>query len=399
MTTSLKKKRKTKKQKEKEALDQFKYLLSQTPDPRRAQGVRYPLESIITIALMAMIAGADNAQEMEDWGEANENWLKKILPLPHGIPSQDVFLHVFAALNPDALLETFLAWMKVIQIRVKAHRNRHIAIDGKSLRRSFDKSSGTPPLHKVSAWASDIGMVIGQNSTSKKSNEITAIPELLKIIDIRGCTITIDSMGCQTAIAQEIKDRGGDYLLAVKGNQGHLHTEILEKFAYMLSEQEELPKEYEKIEKVEEGHGRIESRTYHVLRDVSCLSNSERWAGISFLVLVESNRMDFSTNHHTESLRYYIGSDKSLKIGRISEMIRKHWEIENSLHWVLDTAFREDESRHRAGNCAENFSTLRHFVLNLIKNYPKRKHGVLNLRKQAGWKNSIMIDLLLSWKI
>lgn len=397
MTSRISKKRKTKRQKEKEALEQFKYLLSQTPDPRRPQGVRYPLESVITIALMAMISNADNAQEMEYWGNSHKEWLETILPLPHGIPTQDVFLNVFAALEPEHLIETFLAWMKVVQIRLKAHKSKHIAIDGKAVRRSFDKTSGTPPLHKVSAWSSDMGMVLGQNSTDVKSNEITAIPELLKIIDISGCTITIDSIGCQTNIAKAIRERGGDYLLAVKGNQGTLHSEIEEKFAFMLSEQEELPKEYEKLEKTEEGHGRIETRTYHILRDISFLSKTEKWQDISFIVLVESNRMDFSKNHHTESLRYYIGSNNKLSGERISEMIRKHWGIENSLHWILDTAFREDESRHRAGNCAENFSTLRHFVLNLIKNYPKRKHGVLNLRKQASWDNGIMIKLLLSW--
>lgn len=383
--------------KEKIALNKFKYLLSDLPDPRRPQGVRYPLESVITIALMASMSNADNAQEMQNWGEYNEDWLENFLSLPHGIPSQDVFLSVFAALNPVAFLEVFISWMKLVQVRLNAHNDSHISIDGKAIRRSFDKANDKPMLHKVSAWASEVGMVMGQVSTDAKSNEITAIPELLKIIDIRGCTITIDAMGCQRKIVKDIKDNGGDYLIAVKGNQKKLYEEIKETFVE-LEDFLEKPAEFDELRRTESGHGRLERRTVQVLKYIEHIECRSKWKGLSFIVKVKSERIDLSKETNSVEYRYYIGSKKSLSTERIMEMIRNHWGIENSLHWVLDMAFREDELRHRAGNCAENFSTLRHFVLNLIKNYPKRKHGIRNLRKNIGWNPDVLIDVLLSWR-
>ena len=215
---------------EEAALVFFREALSALPDPRRAQGIRYPLMSVVVIALMAMVCGSDDAEAMEVWGEANARWLGGILELPHGTPTQDVFLSVFAALDPVAFRSVFLSWMDLLRLRLRV-MGKHIAIDGKTSRRSFDTARDRPAIHTVSAWLSDEGLVLGQIKTADKSNEITAIPELLRVIDLRGATVTIDAMGCQTEIAKTIVGGNGNYLLAVKENQPALHQEIVETFA------------------------------------------------------------------------------------------------------------------------------------------------------------------------
>ncbi|MBU1412565.1 ISAs1 family transposase, partial [Myxococcota bacterium] len=217
-------------QREREALEEFGRMLSALPDPRRKQGQRYPFESVIVIALMSMVCGADDASGMEVWGELNEEFLSEFLPLPHGTTSQDVYLAVFAALKPEAFNAMFLAWMELLKGRLSAV-GRHIAVDGKTSRRSFDLGKEQPAIHTVSAWLSGEGFVLGQFKTQEKSNEITAIPELLKMIDLRGATVTVDALGCQTEIAEEIVAGDGDYLLAVKENQPTLHADIQEAFA------------------------------------------------------------------------------------------------------------------------------------------------------------------------
>jgi hypothetical protein len=225
----------SKAQREREALEEFSRMLGAIPDPRRKQGQRYPFESIIIIALMSMVCGADDASAMEIWGELNEEWLSGFLDLPHGTPTQDVFLAVFATLQPEAFSAMFLAWMGLLKVRLES-MGRHIAVDGKTSRRSFDHVKNQPAIHTVSAWLSDEGLVLGQFKTREKSNEITAIPELLKMIDLRGATVTVDAMGCQTGIAEEIISGGGNYLLAVKQNQPTLHADIHEAFSDVLRE-------------------------------------------------------------------------------------------------------------------------------------------------------------------
>ncbi|MBN2342629.1 MAG: ISAs1 family transposase [Deltaproteobacteria bacterium] len=393
--------RKSKAQKEKEALSEFERLLRLVPDPRRPQGTRYPLESVIIIALMALVVGADDAESMQGWGEINADWLSGFLDLPHGVPTQDVFLSVFSALNPETFSEMFIAWMDLLRLRMNA-AGKHIAVDGKTCRRSFDRAKGRSAVHTVSAWLSDAGLVLGQYKTAAKSNEITAIPELLRIIDIRGATITIDAMGCQTDIAKVIVEQGGDYILAVKENQPTLYADLKESFADALDTEnrpvDNQPLQVESWSSVEKDHGRLEERTVHVCRDLSLVSSGRRWKKLSFIAMAEAKRTDLHTNETSVFQRYFIGSSESQPAKEVARLIRRHWSIENELHWVLDMAFHEDAARHRTGNCAQNFATLRHFALNLVKNCPGRRLGVANTRKLAGWDRGTLVNIFLASK-
>jgi predicted transposase YbfD/YdcC len=343
-----------------------------------------------------MVVGADDAESMQEWGEINDKWLSGFLELPHGIPSQDVFLAVFAALDPQAFSALFVSWMDLLRVRLKAS-GKHVAVDGKTSRRSFDRSSERGPVHTVSAWLSDAGLVLGQVKTGDKSNEITAIPELLRMIDIRGVTVTIDAMGCQTEIAKVIVERGAEYLLAVKDNQPTLHADIQETFADAVGDHrrpvDRPSAALETVTSVEKGHGRIEERTVRVCRDLSMLSTAKRWKRLAFIAMVTSTRTDVNTGKTSCENRYYIGSDEGSSAGAIATLIRRHWSIENELHWRLDMAFNEDAARHRVRNCAQNFATLRHFSLNLVKNMPGRRLGVANTRKILGWDRSAFIRL------
>lgn len=395
--------RKTKAQREKEALAEFERLLRLLPDPRRKQGQRYPLFTVVCIALMGMICGCDDAEALGHWGRVHQAWLKKMLPMPHGAPSQDVFLAVFAALDAKAFNLVFVAWVELLKVRIQAE-GKHVAIDGKTSRRSHDAANGKPALHTVSAWLSQEGVVLGQIKTEDKTNEIKAIPELLDMIDIRGATVTIDAMGCQTEIAKKIIEKNGNYLLAVKGNQPTLHEDIKVTFEYAL-EITPLPIDaqprpaLERFEETDKEHGRIEQRTTYVCRDFSQLRSASDWPHIGYIAMAITTSTNMSTGKKSRDVRYFIGSESVLNAKNIASAIRRHWGIENSLHWVLDIAFREDEARQRVGNCAANFTTLRHFALNLVKTVPGRKVGVANTRKLAGWHREVLVSILLGQKI
>lgn len=383
---------------EEEALGFFQQMLGELPDPRRPQGQRYPLRTVVVTALMAMVCGCDDAEAMQSWGEANAEWLEGMLDMPHGRPTQDVFLAVFGALDPEAFGAVFRAWAQVLALRLKAE-GKQIAVDGKTSRRSFDTASGKGALHTVSAWMSDAGLVLGQRKTATKSNEITAIPELLRIIDIRGATVTIDAMGCQTEIAKTIIEGEGNYLLAVKDNQPTLFADIQTTFAEAADERrrpiDEQPRPtVEVFEDVDKGHGRLEVRTVSICRDLAWLTTSERWQGLDFVAQVVRQRTVLATGKTSTETAYYIGSDPDATAASTARVARGHWNIENQLHWVLDLAFREDEARHRAKNTAQNMATLRHFALNIIKRDPNRKLGVANSRKRAGWDHSYLVELL-----
>jgi predicted transposase YbfD/YdcC len=383
-----------------QALAFFEGTLSELPDPRRAQGTRYPLRTVVVTALMAAVCGADDAEAMEQWGEANEEWLRGFLELPHGVPTQDVFLSVFAALDPEAFSSVFRAWASLLTLRL-APTERHIAVDGKTSRRSHDRTNGRPAVHTVSAWMSEAGLVLGQKKTEEKSNEIIAIPELLRVLDLRGATVTIDAMGCQTDIASTIVKGGGHYLLAVKDNQPTLRQEVettfLEAADQRLRSVDEAPRpKVDSFEETDKGHGRLEKRTVTVCRDLTWVTTRERWEGLSLVAKVTRERTDLSTQHSSTETAYYIGSDTSAPVHKTAKMIRRHWTVETQLHWVLDVAFREDDARHRAKNTAQNMSTLRHFALNVIKQDRDRKLGVANTRKRAGWDRNYLIKLLTS---
>lgn len=389
-------------QMEEEALRFFRSMLEQLPEPRRAQGIRYPLHTVVVTALMAMVCGADDAEALQTWSELNEDWLSDVLEMPHGSPTQDVYLAVFSALNPQAFQSLFRAWAELLAMRLRASgEGKHLAIDGKTSRRSFDTSNGQRALHTVSAWLSEAGLVVGQVKTEAKSNEITAIPELLRLLDIRGATVTIDAMGCQTAIAETIVDGGAQYVLHVKDNQPSLLEDIQTCFNEADDERkraidEQSRPEFERVEEVDKGHGRLEVRTVDVCRDLEWITTSEKWKNLNFVARVVRERTVLNTDKTSIETAYYIGSDPDATAEAVADSIRRHWHVENKLHWVLDLGFREDEARHRAKNTAENMTLLRHFALNILKNDTTRKLGVANSRKRAGWDRVYLLSLIAS---
>ena len=378
----------------------FEKALGDLPDPRRLQGTRYPLRTVIVTALMAMVCGADDAQAMEIWSKSHSDWLSELLETPHGTPSQDVYLAVLGAIQPENFGAVFRQWIYFLKLRIEAtdDAKKHIAIDGKTSRRSHDRSNEQPAIHTVSAWLSDEGLVLGQIKTAKKSNEIKAIPELLQLLDIRGSTITIDAAGCQTEIASKIVEGGADYLLSVKDNQPKLKHDIETAFDFSqthVDKYSELPPiSIERSIKVDKGHGRLETRTIEMSRDISWITVSEKWPDMSFFVRVTRERTMLNTDKTSAETSYYIGSDKSAKPAEVGKLIRSHWSIETGLHWVLDMAFDEDRARHRAKNTAENMTKLRHIALNLIKQDKTRKLGIANSRKRAGWDMEYLLKLL-----
>lgn len=390
--------KKIEQQNEEDALAYFNLMLASLPDPRRPQGVRYPFTTVIVTALMGMVCGCDDAEALALWSESNSSWLSGFLELPHGAPTQDVYLAVFGALDPDGFSAVFRAWVALMTARLQA-QGSHIAIDGKTSRRSFDKASGTPAIHTVSAWMSDVGLVLGQRKTREKSNEITAIPELLRLLDLKGATITIDAMGCQTEIASTIIDGEGNYVLSVKENQPTLYQDIEKTF---VEGHDTRPRSCDELERpaievyedIDKAHGRIEKRTTEVCRDLSWLTTAERWSGLAFVARVIRARTVLATEKTSTETAFYIGSDSNSTAEDTGNTIRRHWTVETQLHWVLDIAFREDEARHRARNVAQNMTTLRHFALNMIKQDRNRKVGIANSRKRAGWDRGYLLNLL-----
>jgi predicted transposase YbfD/YdcC len=387
---------------EEQALLFFKNTLSKLPDPRRRQGKRYPFESVIITALMASVCGADDAQAMQTWGEANQDWLSSLWELPYGTPTQDVFLAVLGSLNPQAFQEVFRDWAKLLSIRIKSsvQIERQLAVDGKTNRRSVDRTNGKSAIHTLNAWAVDSGVVIGQMNVDSKTNEISATPELLRLLDIKGCTISMDAMGCQAEIASQVADGGANYLLAVKENQPRLYHDI--ETAYNFADSSvarplaALPSPIiESITDVNKDHGRVEERTVELCRDLSWLQEPEKWAKVAFFVRVKRRRTTLSSGKISSETAYYIGSNNNATAESIGLQIRRHWSIENELHWVLDMAFREDEARHRSRNVGKNMTIIRQFALNVIKGDKNRKLGVANSRKRAGWDHQYLLDLLV----
>lgn len=385
-------------QNEENALAFFMAQLRSLSDPRRAQGTRYPFVTVIVTALMGMVCGCDDAEALGAWGEANEEWLGGFLELPHGAPTQDVCLAVFGALDPEAFSAVFRSWVALLTMRLKG-QGKHIAVDGKTSRRSYDTASGRPAIHTVSAWMSDAGLVLGQVRTGEKSNEIVAIPELLRLLDLRGATVTIDAIGCQTEIASSIIAGKGDYLLAVKENQPKLYEDIVKTFAEASDERrrsrDELPRPLlEAFEETDKGHGRVEKRSIRMCRDLSWLTTAEKWPGLAFVAEVIRERTVLADSKTSRESAYYIGSDTRASVETAAHTVRRHWGVETQLHWVLDIAFREDEARHRARNTAQNMATLRHFALNILKQDSERKLGIANSRKRAGWDRAYLLKLL-----
>jgi len=359
-------------------------------DPRKGTLRYHNFIDILVIGICAVTCGADDYEAIADFGLAKAEWFETFLELPNGIPAQDTFWRVFEALEPEEFQNCFMSWMAGIR---KAFSKEVIAIDGKTLRRSYAKENDKSVIHMVSAWATANRMVLGQRKVDEKSNEITAIPELLKALELQGCIVTIDAMGCQTAIADLIVERQGDYLLSLKGNHSNLHDDVILLFDDLV-ESEFTAFTYDYSTTIDKNHGRIERRRCWTIDFPTldgCLRGADKWRKLTTLVKVQSERT-LNGKRSVEN-RYFIASYHDTA-QNILQQTRRHWHIENSLHWVLDIAFREDESRIRKGNGPQNFAVLRHIALNLLKQNSSSKLGIKNRRLRAGWDNEYLSDVL-----
>jgi predicted transposase YbfD/YdcC len=357
-------------------------------DPRVDRTKLHSLGDILFITLCAVICGADDWTEVELFGTEKEEWLRQFLILANGIPSHDTFGRVFTRLDPVQLERCFLNWMSSLS---EASKGRLIAIDGKTLRGSFDSSDSRMAIHMVSAWCEENQLVLGQLATEEKSNEITAIPRLLEMLDIQGAVVTIDAMGCQKAIAGEIVSGGGDYVLAVKENQPALHDMVTGIFAELTGPG--IPGvTCEYYEETGAGHGRIETRSIWTTGWIDWWKDGTEWAGLKSVVCVESTRR--IKEHSSTERRYFISSIASPNPVTMLGHVRGHWGIENKLHWSLDVTFREDTLRNRVGHSAENFSRIRRLALNLLRKEKSTRKSVKCKRLKACMKNDYLIAVV-----
>jgi predicted transposase YbfD/YdcC len=365
------------------------YHFADLDDPRSNHTKRHGLLDLIALTLCAVVSGADAWTDVETYGVHKCDWLETFLELPNGIPSHDTLGRVFAALDPAAFQQCFLSWMHAV---VGASRGKLVAIDGKALRYSFDTAKGKSALHLVSAWASANHLLLGQQAVADKSNEITAIPELLRLLDLQGALVTIDAMGCQKQIAADIVAGGGDYVLAVKENQPALYTDVQRLFLDGL-EDDFAGLEHRSARTIEQGHGRSEERHYHIVAVPEHLAAKHaEFAGLRSLGMVFSERQVGDGPLACET-RFYISSLPA-EVKAFARAVRGHWGIENGLHWVLDMAFGEDASRVRKDHGPENLAWLRRVALSLLWNEPSAD-SVKCKRKMAGWDNDYLLQVLL----
>ena len=358
-------------------------------DPRPGRNVMHLLSDMLAIAIIAVICGADGWAEVEHFANCKQEWLKTFLRLPHGIPSHDTFGRVFGRIVPEQFERCFLKWTA----HLAKHKSRLVAIDGKTLRRSFDSASGKQAIHMISAWCQENHLVLGQLATEAKSNEITAIPKLLKLLDLKGAVVTIDAMGCQKKIARTIIDGGGDYILQVKENQHALHESLKLLFAQGLRDDCQGVR-YATAQVVDKDHGRIETRRCWSSWDIAGLADPREWKGLRSVACVEcvrETRAGLSTERH-----YYISSLGGRDAQQMLEFVRGHWGIENSLHWCLDVQLAEDASRIRKGHSAQNFSRLRRWALNLLKKDKTYKLGLKGKSKCCSWNHDYLLKILTS---
>jgi predicted transposase YbfD/YdcC len=359
------------------------------PDPRHPRNRRHLLVDVITIAVCGVIVGCTGPTHIEQWAKVRADWLKQLLELPNGIPSRDCIRRVLSLLKPEAFQHCFQAWIANL-MGPEVESGSVIAIDGKTARRSHDEKHGLGPLHLVSAWATERGLSLGQVATDAKSNEITAIPELIERIDVKGAIVTIDAMGCQKQIAQKIIDAQGDYVLAVKDNQPKLHEAVQDLFSdERQSDLLKLPHRQHQTD--EESHGRREKRYYVLAKLPADFPLKDQWPGAKAVGMVV--RVMHKRNGQTScDVRYFIGS-RFFSGQRFAEAVRGHWGIENSLHWVLDVTFGEDQSRTRQRRMADNLSWLRRFAISLLKQHPS-KYSIVGKSRMASWSNDFLMEVL-----
>lgn len=374
---------------ENEVLPAIENHFSDLTDPRIERTKLHKLLDILVIAMCALIAGADNWEDVEEFGKARLGWFRTFLELPNGIPSHDTFTRVFARLDPEQFQACFLRWMKAVSEVVGG---QVIAIDGKVLRRSHDKGIGKAAIDLVSAWATANRLVLGQVKVDEKSNEITAIPQLLAVLEVSGCIVTIDAMGCQTEIAEKIIDREAEYVLSLKENQGQLYEDVERLFVDLEDSQyKAYAFDYEKT--VNKDHGRIEIRECWTISDREVLRHLRGFAHWKNLTTVSRIRAQRWIGEEKSSEdRYHLASIAGAK--RVLGAVRSHWGIENELHWTLDIAFDEDRCRVRKDHGPENFALLRHIALNLLKQEKTCKRGIKGKRLLAGWNQDYLLKVL-----
>lgn len=362
-------------------------LVHVVEDPRREQGRRHKLGDIFALTICSVICGAEHWTHIEEFGKTNEEWFRTFLSLSHGVPSHDTIGRVFAALDPDVFERVFQTWTQALAAN---DASRHVAIDGKTLRRSFDRANAKAAIHMVSAWAVHNRVCFGQVKVDGKSNEITAIPKLLRQLSLKDTTVTIDAIGCQHKIAEQINKQGGFWLFCLKGNQHALHDDVRLYFEDMLDNGR--LQGAETCTTTEKGHGRIETRLCCVDTRIGWLRKRHDWKGLSYIAVVETQRtLDKLTS---KERRYFIGSEPQPDIEAVARIVRDHWQVENSLHWQLDVSFGEDDCRVRIGNAAENLSRVRRLALALLKKETTVKIGVKGKRLKAGWDRDYLIKVL-----
>lgn len=353
-------------------------------DPRRKAGLRHPLIEVLFIAICAIVAGADDWVSIARFGQAKFRWFQKYLLLKHGIPSHDIFGDVFGVLDPEQFGEAFISWMQMI-----AKVSGVVALDGKTIRHSFDTVLGKSAIHMVSAWSSHNRLVLGQVKVDDKSNEITAIPKLLELLVIKGCLVTIDAIGCQTEIAEQIVDQGGDYLLSVKKNQKYLYEDIEHLFKHATTENFERTG-FDEARTVDKQHGRLDIRHCQLISDsdwLDYLRANHKWKKLNGVVRIWTERR--VGRKKTRESRYYICS-RLTTAAEILTATRAHWGVENNVHWVLDVVFGEDASRARLGHAQENLATMRRIAINMLNQEKSRKDSLKGKRQLAGWDESFL---------
>jgi predicted transposase YbfD/YdcC len=373
------------------SLDEIVVHFAELEDPRSTVNLQHPLVSVVVIALMAVLAGASGPTAIGKWAALKEEFLLNTLDLPNGIPRKDVFRRVLMTLRPGAFQACFANWLNSLRATAAAVTGVEqpvLAVDGKTARRSHDRKNGLGALHSVSVWASEFGLSLGQVACAEKSNEITAIPELLRLVDIKGAIITIDAMGTQKAIAAQIIEGEADYVLALKGNQETLHQAVIDYIDEQLEGDLANAREHVTTEK---GHGREETRIYLQLPAPKSLPGFTLWEGLKTIAVVTSRCL--RDGKETIEVRYYISS-LAMGVKRFARAVRGHWGIENTCHWVLDMTYREDESRIRDQALRENFAWLSRFTLSLLKQHPDRTSLVMK-RRSCGWNENYMLKVLV----